>query len=188
MSEPSSLYARVRLSQAAFAAFQSSTPKLPSDYHDWLPWLANRQFYGEITEADIYELNHGNAATVDGALLAWMEYPDLDLNQTSYDPESQTWRIGVLQCSENYYDYMLVLSFLRGIAAFKDLPGEDFILITPYLWGGPPEAYVVVTPGSSRFNAEIPDEVLAEANAGLQKILEAMENEFGASESNGQIP
>lgn len=178
MSEPSSLYARVRLTERALTAFYASAPALPSQFDDWRPWLASKHYYGEITDAEIEQMTQSEAASVGEMLALWLEQPTPGPSQVQYDPLTQTWTLGLLECSENYYDFILVLSWLRAIARFKDLPGDDFIVIHPYIWGGPPEAYVAVTVGSSTLHDDIPPTVLAEAEAGLRQIFDALASAY----------
>lgn len=174
MSEASSLVARIRLTESALAAFQASAPALPSQFEDWRSWLTSKHYYGDITDAEIQQMKQVEATSTGEMLVLWLQKPMMGFGQAHYDPTTQTWTLGLLDCSENYKDFILVLSVLRAIALFKDLPGEDFILIYPYMWGGSPNAYVAITTGSSRFSDEIPPAVLTEADAVLTQIREAL--------------
>jgi hypothetical protein len=182
MSEPSSLYARIRLTESALAAFYASAPALPSQFDDWRPWLASKHYYGEIKDAEIQQMTQSEAASVGEMLALWLQQPIPGPSQVHYDPLTQTWTLGLLECSENYKDFILVLSWLRAIALFKDLPGDDFIVIHPYIWGGPPEAYVVVTLGSSTLRDDVPPTLLAEVNAGLQRIYDTLASAYSDNE------
>lgn len=182
MSEPSSMVARVRLSESALAAFKESVPALPSQFQDWQPWLANRTYYGNITDAEIQSMTQDNIATVEKMLEVWLGAPQMNNGREQYDAATQTWTFGILQCSENYYDFIEALSWLREIARYKDLPGEDSILIFPYLWGGSPEAYLVITSGGSHFSDEIPEEVMEQASAEMAEILDELERKFSTED------
>lgn len=179
MSEPSSLYARIHLTEAALAAYRAGPPALPSQFDDWQPWLATRQFHGSITGAGIAALTHDGIPTVEEMLTTWLDSPYGSAGREGYDPATQTWSFAILECSENYMDFILALAWLRAIAAHKDLPGDDFILIFPFLWGGEPEAFLVVSPGASHFQAGIPPDLLAAAHAAFQQIVDELAAAFG---------
>jgi hypothetical protein len=60
----------------------------------------------------------------------------------------------------------------NAVAAYKDLPGDDVILIYPFLWGGEPEAYLRIAEGSSHFAPQAPGEVIAEADACFRQLCD----------------
>ncbi|MBK8430857.1 MAG: hypothetical protein IPL28_05995 [Chloroflexi bacterium] len=88
--------------------------------------------------------------------------------------------------SENYKDFILALSILRGIEKYKDLPEEDFILIYPYLWEEHPEnhinAYIVINKGNSQIASEIPTKAVHEANSMLEKMLNDFRSFYNESD------
>lgn len=188
MSEPSSLYMRVHLTAEQLEAFQSSRLMAPRSYDDWQPWLDSKTFHGNITAADIQNLNPSldagasDVQSVGEYLSFLLEDAYASPSQANYDATTQTWTLYVMQLSENYNDFIVALSILRGIAAYKDLPGDDFIIIYPYLWAENPgafaEAYVVVTPGSSRILNQIPADVIHEANQRLGNVLDAFRQSY----------
>lgn len=178
MSEPSSLYARVRLTPAAFAAFQASSRVLPNAYHDWRGWLDRQQYYGSISDDQITSATHPeNGSTVGAYLAEPSTLQEFGLG-SHYDAATQTWLFRLIECSENYVDFLLILSVLRAVAHYKDLPAngatDDFILIYPFLWGGDANAYVVITAGASSFRTDIPPTAIQEANASFTRLYEAL--------------
>jgi len=187
MSEPSSLYARIRLSESAFTAFQGSVPALPSQYPDWLSWLATRHYTGTLSQADIDQMSYDgydqNKVSSIGKIVDWwLGAPHYTVGQSRYNAETQTWTFGLLDSSENYKDFIVFLSILRGVARFKDLPGEDFILIFPFFWGGPPEAYVVVNAGNSSLATEVPAAIETEATEGVEEIFNTLQSTYSDQE------
>ena len=178
MSEPSSLYARVRLTASAFAAFQASSLALPGAYTDWRTWLDRQRYYGQISDAEIATAVYPEPANTVGAYLAETAAMSAFGLGSHYDPVTETWLFRLIECSENYFDFVLILSVLRAIAHYKDLPDtpvqDDFILIYPFLWGGAPNAYVVITPGTSYFGAAIPPTAIQEADASFTALYEAL--------------
>jgi hypothetical protein len=171
MSEPSSLYLRVTLTQKNLDALMASRVALPKEYDDWLSWLTTKKIHGAITAGEIEQCNAADTRTF-GAYINALEREMWAGARAQYDAATQRWTLGVLQLSENYFEYIEALAILRAVARYRDLPGDDFILIYPYLWGDPPNAYVELAQGTSKFIAEIPAPALAEANAGLKKVYE----------------
>ncbi len=170
MSEPSSLYARVHLSAPALRAFMESPLARPTAYSDWRGWLDRASFHGTIRDAEIAAMPTGAEPSVRAALAALCRPLPYEPAQERYDPVTQTWTLAVLQFSENYYDFIDILTIIRAIAAYKDLPGEDVILIYPFLWGGEPEVYLRVTAGASHFAPQVPGEMIAEADACFRRL------------------
>src|SRR5262245_61939956 len=122
-----------------FAAFQASRLVPPRQYGDWRAWLGSKRFYGEISNAEIEAMAHPEGEIRMGDYLSGLvRQIYLGPAKSDYDPLSKTWTLRVMQCSENYLDFILILSVLRAVASYKDLHGDDFILIYPYLWGGAP--------------------------------------------------
>jgi hypothetical protein len=115
--------------------FTNSLLIAPRHYHDWQPWLRTRTYYGEINDAEIQGMNPATdmgfsaARTVGEYLLLLLQDADTSPAEVQYDAASTTWTLCVMELSENYKDFILVLSVLRGIAAYKDIPGEDFIAL-----------------------------------------------------------
>jgi len=172
MSEPSSLYLRVRLSEAALEAYKQSQPLAPNRYTDWRPWLETKTYHGQIADDDIAALRFADDKTCGAYVSAWSGDIYAGPAASRYDPATQTWTLVIAGCSENYREFIEILSILRGVAVYKDLPGEDFILIYPYFWSGAPEAYLVLAQGTSRFEQAIPPGALAEADARLQGLYD----------------
>jgi hypothetical protein len=176
MSEPSSLYVRVTLSEAAMSSFRQSPVSLPGEYQDWLPWLETQKFYGEITNADIEELGQNPGIRPKDIATAG-EFLDFFAEDTAgtrivHDTSTGLWTLRMLEFSENYYDYIETLAILRALAKFKDLPGEDFVLIFPYLWGDEPTVYLSIRQGSGELIAPTPEKSIAEAKAAMKALVD----------------
>ena len=171
MSEPSSLYLRVTLTQENLEALMASRVARPTDYDDWLAWLATKKMYGSITADDIAKFGTSNAQTF-GAYINALTQEMWAGARAQYDAAAQRWTLGVLQLSENYREFIEALAILRAAARFKNLAGDDFILIYPYMWGDTPNAYIELAQGTSRFISEIPETVFAEAAQGLQAVYQ----------------
>jgi hypothetical protein len=179
---------RVKLTQESLEVFKASPLAAPSRYSDWRPWLDSKKFHGEITDAEIQSLNPSNEIarfpihTFGDYLSLLSQDVSAAPVQSRYDTLSNTWTLCVLGLSENYKDFILILALLRGIEQYKDLPGEDFILIYPYFWeenaGASANAYVTLSAGSSRLVDEIPASAIQEANQALGKMLEEFRSSY----------
>ncbi len=184
MSEPSSLYMRVKLTEKSFETFKNSTPVTPSYYSDWQPWLSAQKFYGQITDAEIQGMAHypDNIKSVNDYLSLLLQDVYTRPSHSRYDALSNTWTLCIMGLSENYRDFILALSILRGVEKYKDMADEDFILIYPYFWEEHPEmdanAYVTINTGSSRIVDEIPAEAITEANQALGKMLDEFKSSY----------
>lgn len=171
MSEPSSLYLRVTLTQENLDALMASRVALPKEYDDWMPWLAKKEFHGSITVDKIETFNASSTQTF-GAYINALTQDMWAGARAQYDAAIQRWTLGVLQLSENYLKYIEALAILRAVARYKNVPGDDFILIYPYLWCDPLNAYVELAQDASKIVGEIPADALAEASAGLKVVYE----------------
>lgn len=182
MAEPSSLYARVRMTPKAFAAFLDSPLAIPSDYDDWLPWLSTKRFRGSLDDLNIELLDpredaerHGVKSVGDYLNLLKEKLP-IGPVESRYDPQTETWTMVVAGLSDDYVDLIISLSILRVVARHKDTEGEDVILVYPYVWEDHPDvfanAYLVITPGVSRFVREVPDAIAEEANELLGRLID----------------
>ncbi len=189
MSEPSSLYMRVTLSQARLDAFLhsplNSGDYLPHASTDWRSWLDSKRFYGQISDREIAEMNPIRNlglpphSTVADFITNLVEDIYFSPGQVQSDPVCHRWSLTVLGLSENYLDFLVTLSVLRAVAQFKDLPGEDFILIYPYLWepeaGRGANAFLGIDQGHSWFVndvTEIPVSAIAEADQQIRQLIE----------------
>jgi hypothetical protein len=135
MSEPDSLYLRVRLSKQAFERYLASATADARSFGDWLPWLGRARMHGFVFTPDkIVEIAQGvrkrstaeeiNAWTAD----AWA------IARSDYDEMTETWRFAIAQFSQNYREFLEYLPPLRAVDRFKDLPGIDFMLVYNHFW------------------------------------------------------
>lgn len=177
MSEPSSLYVRVQLTPGSFDAFLSSAPIDPAHYDDWQAWLATHTFHGTISDEDIRSLHH-SAGSVRDYVAGAVASPFNGPASSHYDPATNTWILRILQCSENYGEFIQILSVVRAVATYQDIPGDGCILLYPYLWGGPPNAYLNISAGTSTFCKSIPTRILHEATRSFDTLYQAYSAQF----------
>ncbi len=176
MSEPSQLYARVRLSRHRLDEFLSSAFPDPSDDEEVLTWLSKSSYYGErYTPESIRERVASDStigAWVDG-LMAPAPHGLAMPGRNSYDDETQTWTLAALDFSENYDDYVAAVAIFREIAKLKDLTGDDGLLVYGFLFEN--EHVVValrVAMGMSTFLESSDVEwLLSDANVAMEALI-----------------
>jgi hypothetical protein len=186
MSEPSQLYARVRISGPRLEEFLKSAFPDPSTDESVLAWLSEASYYGsrytpEKIRAQVVAETTTVGAWVDDLMAPGIYgFPMPCLN--AYDDATQTWTIGVLDFSENYDDYTAAVAVFRAIAAFKDVPGDDYMLIYAFLFGsGGIDVALKIVPGTSVFLDEsAAAQFVPEANAAMQALMDK-----GAAEAGG---
>ncbi len=162
MSEPSSLYAKIRLSKAAKQNFLDSKATTLEKYTDWISWLQDKEFHGSLTEADVNGIDYGKS-TVREYLDVWIASP-YSYGFEEYDEKTGTWIISLYEFSENYLEYISFLHVLRSVQRFKDTDDEDFILIHSYMWGNTDsDTSIKLLKGNSVILKEIPRVHIEEA-------------------------
>jgi hypothetical protein len=179
MSEPDSLYVRITMSAQALRAFRTSAPASPLDYDDWLGWLATRKWHGSITAEELVaqaaqDMPKGGTSVgnvLDGLCNGIPA-------QYAYSADTNRCTLLVALFSESYDDFIVTLAMLRAAAKFKDLPGDDIVLIFPYFWDETPGICLRIQQGASTFLTETPTEVMEEACAGMKALQEQMNAKF----------
>lgn len=181
MSEPSQLFARVRLSRARYDAFLATTFALPTEDAGFFEWLAAAKYYGEpITAQNLHERVTKRVCVRDwvSAVMAppfpHPGAPSLGIDR--YDDDAQTWTLASLGFSESYDDFIPAVAIFRRLAAFLE-PGEGGgLLIYRYLFGdGRIIAAMRVDPGSPVFLDESASrELVAKSDAELSTLMQRL--------------
>jgi hypothetical protein len=177
MSEPNQLYARIRISRPRLDEFLRSPFPDPSDDAAVLAWLSTASYFGDRYTPEKIREQVVSAATTVGAWIDWLMspapygFPMPSANE--YDDSTQTWTIGVLDFSENYDDYTAAVAVFRAVTAFKDVPGDDCMLIFAFLFGsGEAEVALRIDSGASEFLDEsAAAEFIPEATAAMEALM-----------------
>ena len=135
MSEPDSLYLRVRLSKGAFERYLASKAADATDFDDWMPWLGRARMHGLVfTREKIAEIAQGvRKRSVAEEIAGWTKNP-WAFARSHYDELTETWRFGIANFSENYQEFLAFLPPFRAVDRFKDLAGTDFMLVYDHFW------------------------------------------------------
>ncbi len=177
MSEPSSLYVRAHLSKDAYERFLKSQRVGPKAFDDWMVWLANVELAsGQPTPALIDEVALALAddtGTVEEGIEGWCD-SDWSFAKSVYDEKTGLWQFGVLQFSENIYEYLAYLPFVRAVSMFQDRTQGDFMLVFPFIWAPDTcELCIDLDPGASRLHTEASPQRMAEARTFLSFLMPA---------------
>jgi hypothetical protein len=177
VSEPSQLYARVRLSRARFDGFLNSSFPDPSADGEILAWLGTAEYYGERYTSELIRERVAPGSTI----VAWVDelmapapYGIAMPGRNSYDDATQTWTLAALDFSENYDDYIAAIAVFREAAKYKDLPGDDGFLIYGFLFENQHvEVAMRIGINSTEFledDAET-EPFVSEANAAMEALM-----------------
>jgi hypothetical protein len=175
MSEPNQLYARVHLSRAKFDEFLASAFPDPSEDDDVLAWLFEASYYGDRYTPESIRERISSEPTIGQwveQLVAPAPYGFVMPARSSYDDASQAWTLAILDFSENYDDYLAAVAAFREIAKYKDVLGDDGMLVYAYMFGNDDvEVALRIETGSSRFLAEDEAAPLVEqANVAMDEL------------------
>jgi hypothetical protein len=179
MSEPDSLYLRVHLSKPAYERYLANEGFDARDFPDWMSWLTRAKMYGPpFTPERVAEIGQSvRRRSPAEELKAWTTNA-WAIAKSDYDEQTETWRFGILQFSENYSEYLEMLPPLRAVDRFKDRPGVDFMLVYNYLWS--PGHYTVLFElndgrstivGSPGQDVPLPERYREEASAFLESLV-----------------
>jgi hypothetical protein len=175
MSEPSSLYLRAHLSRNAFESYLRSPMAVPSDFDDWMTWLSEIEFNdGPATPAWIKRISAEMAdrlGLVDDGIAIWRDL-DWSCTRSVYDEKTEVWQLGILQFSENIFEYLTNLPFLRAVCQFQDRHADDFLIVLPHLWSpGVCELCIDLRPGASHVATLASEARLTEAAEFLNALI-----------------
>lgn len=140
-----------------------------------LAWLASASYYGDPYTPDSIRERVGGDATI-GSWIDGLTTPAafglVMPSRVSYDDAAQTWTVAVLDFSENYDDYIAAVAVFREIAKYKDLPGDDGLLIYGFLFENEAVAVALrIEMGASHFLDKSASETLVpEANAAMTTL------------------
>ena len=174
MSEPSSFYARVRLSPDAMQRFLKAPIPPVSRFQDW-------EVIGSHVRSFLDEVRYPGLATNEDWLKQLADRVEAVAGWT-YDEAKQEFLCHALPLGENVMEYIAVLNVLRALSDFKDTSGDDYAVILPLFFAESIDVACRIGRGSSSLQALEPDtpefrEFLAKADAELRKLAFGDEGE-----------
>ncbi len=134
MSEPSSLFARINIKKHKLDEFFKSKPEQSKLDDNWLKWWNSKAMYGnpELTQAAIRAYDD---STNEGIINAWKDM-EQSFTFSDYDLENEIWHFGIIEFTDNYFEMIPALVFLKSVSIFKEKNPDDFAIIYDYFWGG----------------------------------------------------
>jgi hypothetical protein len=146
----------------------------------WI-WVGNAQMYGSgIMPNDVREIGERSSKRKTSEEVDAWATDAWNIGKSDYNEGTETWRFGMLQFSENYYDFLEHLPVFRAVDRFKDRPGVDFLLVYNFLIS--PDDYVVffeltqgrsVIAGSPDQGVDFPKAYAEEAATFLASLIPA---------------
>lgn len=130
MSEPSSLYLRLKISKENLESFFQDAPAKTSADQNWEAWWDSREMYSKskLTEIPAY----ADDTNLD-ALERWL---DDDVEAVSADfNEAGEWHYTIMMFSQNYYDILPMLNLLKSIERRLGPDDTGEAIIYDYIWG-----------------------------------------------------
>ena len=182
-TELESIYARVRLSPAQYEKWLASPMKHMTDFDDWNTmtpewsedWRRHYYKWKFETMGDMIRAAEKQAAE-------WtIDVGDMTSRPlVRYDAEKGVFTYAQLFYDENFINFMLDLSALRTLSAFKDTDGPDFLVIYPFFWDPGTTVILEIGRGTTKFHSaqtapEAFKDFIREANAHFDAELEEME-------------
>ena len=167
MSEPSSLYARVRLSPDALQRFMKAPIPPVARFQDW-------DVIGSHVRSFLDSVRYPGAASNEDWLKQLADRTEASAGWT-YDEAKQEFLCHALRLDESVVEYVEVLNALRALSDFKDTPGDDYAVILPFFWTEGIDVACRIGRGSSSLQALEPDtpefrEFLATAEKELRRL------------------
>lgn len=133
MSELNSLFAQIHITKNNFETFLKAKPTEPKLDENWVQWWNSKEMYNksELQEKDMrcYE-EPTNELIING----WIEAKE-SLTFSDYDAKNEIWHFGIIMFSENYFEMIPGLAFLKSVAEFKNENTGDFSIVYNYFWG-----------------------------------------------------
>ncbi|WP_367848532.1 hypothetical protein [Rhodoferax sp. WC2427] len=174
MSELHSLYVRVHLSKRAYQKFMDSRCANANVFGDWMEWLGGIELVsGPMTPKRVaeYARRGGPDVSVGTFVAQWCAEPE-NAAASRYDEATETWQFCVLQFSENYGEFLEFLPSMRAACFFKDRPGDDFLVVYPFIWDTGHTVCFSIDSGHSRFLPDFAPAWHTEANTELGALMD----------------
>lgn len=129
MSERNSLYINVQIKKEKLEEFFRAKPHLADMADDWKQWWDSREMYNKEALIAIPSYQSETNRAVLDELLRDEYFGAME----QYDAENLLWTFAVLNFSENYYEILPLLAFLKQLAEYTE---GGFSIIYDWMWGG----------------------------------------------------
>ncbi|MCT1531050.1 MULTISPECIES: hypothetical protein [Sphingobacterium] len=177
MSEPNSLFIKVKISKENLNAFLNARPKSSTLNSNWLEWWDSRMMYSKPDLKDVLSFN----VESNRHLLEHLLQDHYAFCKQEYNEEKNTWYFMSLQYSENYEEIIPMLSWIKDLATYTDESDTGAAFIYDHLWGdGTVMAYIEIQNKQGLLNKydrvlQIDPDLLNEADSKLEKLTQQFE-------------
>lgn len=185
MSELKSLYVKIKTKKENIERFFQDKPAAPVLDKDWTSWWDSRKMYSQspLTAIPFYQKQQTNRAVFD----FYLKDPQTGTIEEQKEEQGE-WEFSILSFSENFYEILPMLAWLRSIATYLDAEDEGVAIIYDFVWGsGSVMAHVGFAKQQAALKltkktSEIDPNVLSAANNTLLNAMKAIEAQWkGAS-------
>lgn len=184
MSELDSLFAKIHITKDNFDAFLKTKPTHPHIDNNWLEWWDSREMYSktELKENNLYCYKESTNELI---ISGWIEAKK-SMTFSEYDVENEIWYFGIIMFSENYFEMIPGLAFIKSIDKFLTKNKKNYAIVYDYFWGDDDTvmAYINYENGIGLFDAkikkksDIEKEIMEFTEAYLQIEFEKLSSEF----------
>lgn len=175
MSEPNSLYVKIKVPKEKLEQFFQDKPLRQTIDDNWRTWWDSREMYSKqaLEKIPVYRVEN-NRHILD-ELLNDQDFACFE----QYDLISQNWTFVSVFFSENYTETLPMLAFLKGLAHYQDSEDKGIALLYDFLWGdGSVMAYLEFSDQQATLKAytkitEMEPTILYTANQVLEKAVDS---------------
>ncbi|SFS71409.1 hypothetical protein [Sphingobacterium wenxiniae] len=131
MSEPNSLYVKIKIKKENLQQFFQQKPSAPVIDDNWRTWWTSREMYSkqELQHLPVYR-TQTNRQIID----EFLGYRDMGTFE-GYDAHSECWTFISVFFSENYGEILPMLALLKDLATYQDEGDVGIALIYDHQWG-----------------------------------------------------
>ncbi|WP_418360821.1 hypothetical protein [Sphingobacterium detergens] len=129
MSELNSLYINVQIKKEKLEQFFRAKPHQAGMDDNWRQWWDSREMYNKEALIAIPSYRSETNRAVLDELLRDEYFGAME----QYDTEKLQWTFAALNFSENYYEILSLLAFLKHLAEYTE---GGFSIIYDWMWGG----------------------------------------------------
>ncbi|MCF6405184.1 hypothetical protein L3C95_19935 [Chitinophaga filiformis] len=176
MSEPRSLYLKIKTKRENLQRFFNEKPVAPEVDQDWTSWWDSRKMHSRspLTKVPIYAWAKTNRGLIDSYL------SDPETGTRERETDKGEWELAVAFLSHNYTEILPMLAWVKSISAYLEAGDEGVAIIYDYFWGsGSVMSHVVFAGQDASFrltnkSSEVDKHIIAEAGNMLKTVMGAL--------------
>lgn len=178
MSELSSLFVKLKIKQENLDRFLAAPVTVASIDEDWTSWWDSREMY---SKSPLEKIPAGFQST-NGAVFQSLVDDKQTISEEKQEAGVYYFISGFF--SENYYEILPMLAVLKSVALYMEEGDEGVAFIYDFFWGGEGVlAHLEIKAKKpvlkkTKQTSEINMELLAEANAMIQGVLDNIPGDY----------